>query len=82
MIDRYLALNSWFSLYELDTNSVADRLLQRMYETEPEHALETLRKLLLCGQPEMDCRVLPASVVAARASRQPRAGRAGAVAAA
>ena len=50
MIDRYLALNSWFSLYELDTNSVADRLLQRMYETEPEHALETLRKLLLCGR--------------------------------
>ncbi|HCZ9102386.1 TPA: NTPase [Klebsiella michiganensis] len=50
MIDRYLALNSWFSLYELDTNSVADRLLQRMYETEPEHALETLRKLLLGGR--------------------------------
>lgn len=45
MTERYLALNSWFSLYELDTYSVADRLLLRMYQEDPHWAVEKLHTL-------------------------------------
>lgn len=50
MTSRYLALNSWFSLYELDTYSVADRLLQHMHAINPQNVEETLYKLVIEGR--------------------------------
>lgn len=46
---RYLALNSWFSLYELDTYGVADRLIKRICEDNKHQAEEKLRKLIMQG---------------------------------
>ncbi|WP_336663452.1 MULTISPECIES: KAP family P-loop NTPase fold protein [Enterobacter cloacae complex] len=44
---RYLALNPWFTLYELDTNSVVDRLLMNIYQQAPDRAMGLLHSLLL-----------------------------------
>lgn len=46
---KYLALNPWFTLYELDTSSAVDRLLMKMYEQDPDRAIQLLHSLLLEG---------------------------------
>ncbi|HAS1009864.1 KAP family P-loop NTPase fold protein [Enterobacter hormaechei] len=47
MTARYLALNPWFTLYELDTSSVVDRLLMKIYQQDPDRAIGLLHSLLL-----------------------------------
>ncbi|CAI2535899.1 KAP family NTPase [Serratia liquefaciens] len=43
MVERYRQDNEWFSLYQLDTYSVADRLIQRMLR---ENAASTMKFLI------------------------------------
>ncbi|WP_079007675.1 KAP family P-loop NTPase fold protein [Serratia marcescens] len=42
MLARYQARNGWISLYDLDTYSVADRLIQRMLREDPASTMKFL----------------------------------------
>lgn len=50
MLARYQARNGWISLYDLDTYSVADRLIQRMLREDPASTMEFLTACLRDGQ--------------------------------
>ncbi|EDF4476584.1 hypothetical protein GBS67_14805 [Salmonella enterica subsp. enterica serovar Typhimurium] len=46
---RYRQRNRWFSRYDLDVNSVADRLLKRMFDDDRANTMETLLSLTMTG---------------------------------
>lgn len=50
MLARYQARNGWISLYDLDTYSVADRLIQRMLREDPASTMKFLTARLRDGK--------------------------------
>lgn len=50
MLERYRADNEWFALHDLDTYSVADRLIQRMLQESPEDMMVFLTEKVNNGQ--------------------------------
>jgi hypothetical protein len=47
--ERYRQRNRWFSRYDLDVNSVADRLLKRMLDNDRTKTMEILLSLTMKG---------------------------------
>lgn len=50
MLERYRENNEWFVLHDLDTYSVTDRLITRMFRENADHTAEFLSEKVKNGQ--------------------------------
>nr|WP_227543784.1 hypothetical protein [Klebsiella variicola] len=50
MLERYRVNNEWFVLHDLDTYSVTDRLITRMFRDNADHTAEFLSEKVKNGQ--------------------------------